>query len=56
MIPVRGLLATAGEEPADDAWLTPNERETLDRLRLPHRRSDWRLGRWVAKRAVAAWL
>lgn len=56
MIPIRWLLATAGEEPADDAWLTPAERETLDRLRLPHRRADWRLGRWAAKQAVAAWL
>lgn len=56
MTPVRWLLATAGEEPADDAWLTPAEREALERLHLPHRRADWRLGRWAAKRAVAAWL
>jgi 4'-phosphopantetheinyl transferase len=56
VIPVRWLLATAGEEPADDAWLTPTEREALEGLRIPYRRADWRLGRWVAKQAVAAWL
>ncbi|HSK79346.1 MAG TPA: 4'-phosphopantetheinyl transferase superfamily protein [Thermoanaerobaculia bacterium] len=54
MIPVRWLLVKTGEEPADDAWLAPAERDHLETLRIPHRREDWRLGRWAAKKALAA--
>ena len=42
--------------PADDDWLSPGEQERLVGLRFPKRRSDWRLGRWTAKLAVAAHL
>ena len=42
--------------PAGDAWLSTRERAVLAGLRIAKRRDDWRLGRWTAKRAVAAWL
>lgn len=59
-IRVGWLLAAAAEVPtagpAGDAWLAPGERRHLDELRFAGRRADWRLGRWAAKRALAAWL
>lgn len=42
--------------PAADDWLGPGEKLRLDSMRFPKRRADWRLGRWTAKRAVAAYL
>ena len=42
--------------PPGDAWLSARERVVLAGLRLAKRRDDWRLGRWTAKAAVAAWL
>ena len=49
-------LATGHVEnvPAGNGWLSPLERSIDAKLRWPKRRSDWRLGRWVAKRAVLA--
>jgi 4'-phosphopantetheinyl transferase len=47
---------TANDVPADNQWLSAGERQCLIRLRIPKRRTDWRLGRWTAKRAVAAHL
>jgi 4'-phosphopantetheinyl transferase len=38
---------------AQDDWLGPWESSHLSTLRFPKRRSDWRLGRWTAKHAVA---
>lgn len=35
-------------------WLHPAERAALDRLTVPKRRRDWLLGRWTAKRLLAA--
>lgn len=61
-IPVEaGLVVTlatgrAEDVPAGDRWLSPVERSVEAKLRWPKRRSDWRLGRWVAKRAVIACL
>lgn len=49
----RWLLASESEVPAEDGWLSDSEREALAGLRAPSRRRDWRLGRWVAKHAVA---
>ena len=43
----------AGVPPGDE-WLSERECDTLARLRVPKRRADWRLGRWTAKRAIAA--
>jgi 4'-phosphopantetheinyl transferase len=54
--PVGVLLAGSAEVPEGDAWLDPDERERSDRFRFEHRRADFRLGRWTAKRAVAEWL
>ena len=39
--------------PAYTEWLAESELRCLERLRVPKRRDDWRLGRWTAKRAVA---
>jgi 4'-phosphopantetheinyl transferase len=53
---VAWLTRSRDDVPPDDGWLSPRERATLARLRVPKRREDWRLGRWTAKAAVAAWL
>ena len=42
--------------PAEDGWLGAREMVLLARLRFEKRRTDWRLGRWAAKRAVAAYM
>jgi 4'-phosphopantetheinyl transferase len=39
--------------PGANNWLGTSELLRLSSLRFPKRRSDWRLGRWTAKRAVA---
>lgn len=41
---------------ADDTWLSAWEKSHLAGLRIPKRHSDWRLGRWTGKRAVAHYL
>jgi 4'-phosphopantetheinyl transferase len=46
--------ARLDELPGDEGWLTPAETAVLADLRFEKRRADWRLGRWVAKHAVAA--
>jgi 4'-phosphopantetheinyl transferase len=48
------LEQLAADVPDDDGWLSPAERTRLGQLRFPKRRTDWRLGRWTAKRAIAA--
>jgi 4'-phosphopantetheinyl transferase len=50
------LEQNAADVPGGDDWLADSERLCLGRLRIPKRRSDWRLGRWTAKLAVAAHL
>jgi 4'-phosphopantetheinyl transferase len=42
--------------PADNDWLSAAESDRLRSLRFEKRRGDWRLGRWTAKRAIAACL
>ncbi len=42
--------------PMENQWLTTGEVLSLGRLRFAKRRNDWRLGRWTAKRALAACL
>jgi len=42
--------------PADNQWLSEGEKQCLNGLRFAKRRTDWRLGRWTAKRALAAYL
>jgi len=50
------LEQTEADLPAHDDWLSPNEAALLGRMRFAKRRGDWRLGRWTAKRAAAAYL
>ncbi|HYN40656.1 MAG TPA: 4'-phosphopantetheinyl transferase superfamily protein [Thermoanaerobaculia bacterium] len=46
------LAARQEELPCGESWLAEAERGALSRLRVPKRRGDWLLGRWVAKRAL----
>ena len=39
--------------PHDDAWLSAREATWVARMRFPKRRSEFRLGRWTAKKALA---
>ncbi len=50
------LEGRAVEVPAGDGWLAESEKRQLGPGATPARRADWRLGRWTAKRALAAWL
>jgi len=50
------LEQTEADLPAHDDWLSSDEAVLLSRMRFAKRRADWRLGRWTAKRAVAACL
>lgn len=50
------LTRSLAEVPAGDEWLGASERAVLSRLRLVKRRSEWRLGRYTAKAAAAAFL
>lgn len=42
--------------PAANDWLSASEEARLNSMRFAKRRADWRLGRWTAKRALAACL
>jgi len=50
------LEQTEADVPPENDWLGPSEAVQLDGLRFAKRRADWRLGRWTAKRALAAYL
>ena len=50
------LEQTDSTVPIGENWLGQRELTTLRRMRFPRRRADWRLGRWTAKRALAACL
>jgi 4'-phosphopantetheinyl transferase len=54
MIEVYWMEQRATDVPPHDDWLIPAERERLAGMRFAKRRGDWRLGRWTAKRALAA--
>ncbi len=56
MMDVYWLEQTAADLPAEDDWLSAIEVLRLDGMRFPKRHADWRLGRWTAKRALAAYL
>jgi 4'-phosphopantetheinyl transferase len=49
------LTRALADVPRHDGWLSEREREIASTLRIPKRRADWRLGRWAAKAALAAW-
>jgi len=55
MSQVYWLEQLEAELPAPDDWLSTGEAACLKTLRIPKRHADWRLGRWTAKRAVAAY-
>jgi len=50
------LEQTAADVPASNHWLSARETSRLASLRFARRRTDWRLGRWTAKRALASCL
>ncbi len=51
---VRWLTCDRADLPDGLDWLAPDERARLDRLRFTARRDDFLLGRWTAKRLIAA--
>jgi len=50
------LEQTEADVPAGNQWLSAGEKSHVAGLRFAKRRTDWRLGRWTAKRAVASCL
>lgn len=56
--PLPAFFAAAGEAevPPGVGWLSPAESLVMSRLVVERKRRAWRLGRWVAKRAVSACL
>jgi 4'-phosphopantetheinyl transferase len=50
------LEQTEADLPAHDGWLSSDEAVLLNGMKFAKRRADWRLGRWTAKRAAAAYL
>ena len=50
------LEQTESDVPPGNEWLSGNEIILLEGLHVAKRRADWRLGRWTAKSAVAAYL
>ena len=56
MTEIYWLEQGACDIPPENDWLTPQEAARLAAFRFPKRRDEWRLGRWTAKRAVAAYL
>jgi 4'-phosphopantetheinyl transferase len=47
------LEQTEADVPAANDWLGAGESVCLERMKIPKRRADWRLGRWTAKRALS---
>jgi 4'-phosphopantetheinyl transferase len=50
------LEQSAADVPVGNDWLSADEALCLGGLRIAKRRTDWRLGRWTAKCALAAHL
>ena len=48
------LEQTEADVPPDNTWLSAAEAILLTGMRFAKRRTDWRLGRWTAKRAIAS--
>jgi 4'-phosphopantetheinyl transferase len=51
---VRWLTCDRAELPDGLDWLAPDERVRVETLRFALRRADFLLGRWIAKRLIAA--
>ncbi|MGA3053676.1 MAG: 4'-phosphopantetheinyl transferase superfamily protein [Candidatus Korobacteraceae bacterium] len=56
MMDVFWLEQAEADLPSQNDWLSASERLRLDGMRFAKRHADWRLGRWTAKRALAAYL
>ncbi|MBZ5707385.1 MAG: 4'-phosphopantetheinyl transferase superfamily protein [Acidobacteriia bacterium] len=56
MMDVYWLEQTEEDVPRENDWLSQTEALQQSGMRFAKRRADWRLGRWTAKRAVAACL
>jgi 4'-phosphopantetheinyl transferase len=50
------LQQTMADAPIDNAWLCAHEARCLSGMKFAKRSNDWRLGRWTAKCAIAAYL
>lgn len=50
------LEQSEADVPTGNDWLSSREVACLSRLRFAKRRTDWRLGRWTAKSALAKYL
>lgn len=50
------LEQASRDVPAGNQWLSPGEKSRLASMRFEKRRTEWSLGRWTAKRAVASCL
>jgi 4'-phosphopantetheinyl transferase len=50
------LEQSEADLPAADDWLSASEVARLSTMGCAKRRSDWRLGRWTAKNALASYL
>lgn len=50
------LLQNMEDLPANEDWLSAQERTILDEMEIPKRREDWKLGRWTAKRITYSYL
>jgi len=55
-VSLRWLSQGMADVPDDDAWLSPREAAWIARMRFRKRRSEFRLGRWTAKKALALYL
>ncbi len=53
---LRWLSQGMADVPLEDAWLSAREAAWIARMRFPKRRSEFRLGRWTAKKALALYL
>lgn len=49
------LNQSMADLPKNNDWLSPGERNFLNKMRFPKRRADWTLGRWTAKCALSAY-
>lgn len=56
MIDVYWLEQTSADVPVHHNWLSPRESLLLNKIQFHKRRTDWQLGRWTAKNAVATYL
>lgn len=56
MTDVYWLEQSEADIPPDSAWLSASEAARVENMRFAKRRTDWLLGRWTAKCALATYL